>query len=469
MNKRENIKKYKKYIIGISGLIILCLIVIVIGTIYEKQFHKHATILDSSENVIAEIYRNDSAVQYDCSQDDYAYVDLVWNEAVEQIMSGENINKDKAISFLLKNGMSIQTTFDKELQFKLIETVKNQKDKIDGNLGAVLNDIHGNVLAAYSTAQLEKRNYTLALSYAGSTIKPLSVYGPAIESNEFYWSSMMEDCAYMQVREMSGKYVEWPQNTEPFTNAFCTIADGLKKSMNTIAVHTLKAYGVNKSCDFLEEQLGIDITAERTYFSLKGEDSILSNIALGYLEAGVTVKDMAGYYQIFANGGSYDETHAIITMKKDDETIFFEYKPQQKQILSEQSAYICNRMLKRVVEDGGTAESIYMENVQLCGKTGTTDDYKDNWFVGFTPQYVCAVWNGSEYGINNPEDKICLSITKELISQLEQDGLAFTFPSDIEVCQYCCETGLLASEQCDNTAIAYYKSICIPKECDANH
>ena len=121
---------------------------------------------------------------------------------------------------------------------------------------------------------------------------------------------------------------------------------------------------MKNSMDFIETNFGIDVSEEQTVLQQKGENEVLGNIALGYLRKGVTVKDMAGYYQVFANGGTYQQASAILRVEKNG-TSYMEDASQPVQVFSSDTAYIMNRMLKLVVEEDGTGKNAYVDGYDI--------------------------------------------------------------------------------------------------------
>ena len=333
-------------------------------------------------------------------------------------------------------------------------------------------------------------------------MKPLSVYGLAIEDGTICWSSLYEDSAYGVVAGDNGIAREWPENVVPFTGKNVTAADALKESNNAVAVKVLKDYGVEKSVRFLEDTLGYDVDNEKKIleeegedrtlsniasgYLAEGEDRILSNIALGYLENGVTVSKMADAYQVFINEGKDTPLCAVKEIEKSGETY---WTPQQKEseVFSEDTAYIMNRMLREVVTDG-TGISAQVTGLDVCGKTGTSE-YGDHWFVGMIPGNVCAtaykkapeylnlysgannlilsaVWYKSDKDMD-AETADAARICKGVFEKIGADASEqYSIPTGVKEEVYCKKSGLLAGEQCQETGIGYYKEGTFSKLCE---
>lgn len=362
----------KKRMVGVGIVLGIIVVIIALGIgipKWQRAAEPVAEVLAEDGSRIADIRYQDGALSYECTQEQIPYVSTVVEETINIIMEQEGCERAVAENRLVEEEFRVTTPYRQDLQEILQETV-DAADVRDGNTAIVLNDIHGRVLACYcGSMENPDANYCLASTYAGSTMKPISVYAPAIEDGTVTPPSMVMDEPYKTMTVADGTEVPWPKNTAAYREEPVTVAEAVQKSLNTIAVRTLKEYGVQKSCDFLESNLGIDLSEERTLIAEKGEDEVLGNIALGYLRDGVTPYNMAGYYQIFANGGMYTPSHAVLKIEKGSE-VYYQNDETAVRVLSENTAYICNRLLKLVTQEGGTAASAAVEGRDICGKPG---------------------------------------------------------------------------------------------------
>ncbi len=500
-------RKNKKILAG-AGVAVLAGVIIIAGIITEKPYKSlkegQCLVKAATGDIIATVTYSDNNTNIQCNDDDSSYADITWKEAVSIVADKENISEEQAAQKLIKDNMVIDTYYNKEYQNQVDNAVKDKEESLNGNYAIVLNDTSGCILAAYSKTDkaqettyrnsannngtangnsngisisygntdtgyggLDYINYADKASYAGSVIKPLSVYGPALEKGAISWNTRMMDEPYMQVKDQYGNSRMWPENVIPYTYEDTYVTTGLAKSLNTIAIKVLNKEGVSYAADYISDKLGINVDYEKKEIDKGNTDGVLSNIGLGYLNAGVTVKDMAGYYQIFANGGVYVESHAVCDIKQDSKDYYIDNKKQnEKRVFSSQTAYIMNRMMKGVVSEGGTATKAEVEGVDVVGKTGTTDNYENNWFVGVTPQLVCAVWNGYDTGVINADSKLIQYIFKDIISGLHQENLEYTVPNGIKKIKICEKTGLIATDRCESTKEGYFKSEDEVKECN---
>ncbi|WP_456057191.1 penicillin-binding transpeptidase domain-containing protein [Agathobacter sp.] len=447
-----------KIIFYIIVFIAACMI-IVIGIISDRRLKKSdagkISIVDSNGKHIAGILVNseDLSASYDCEENYMTYADVVFDEVLDCICNKENITRQKAYEVIKQSNWIINTTIDTDLQKKLYDMVQNKPINKENGFAAEINDINGRVLACVSSG--DDNDYVLNRTYAGSVIKPLSVYGPAIENGTINWASMVPDAPYKTITDDSGNAREWPVNVESYTYKDYTVADGLKMSLNTIAVRTLKQSGVENSCGFLENKFGMDVAAEKESMAADGEDEILGNIALGYLRNGTTVKEMTGYYQVFSNGGSYTKSHAVISIDKDRHN-YYQNNEAKSQVFTSQTAYILNRMMKRVLDEGGTASGAYMDGYDIVGKTGTSD--KDNWFIACTSNYICSIWKGKDDKniLNDKTDMF--QLCDDIIKEIENKGDEFKKADNVEEKCICAKSGKIAGENCKDTMIGYFLS-----------
>lgn len=446
------------------GIFVVCVLIIFIGTIGSKE--NEAMLFDEEDREIARVTYTESGLVYECEESYRCFVDTTIKEAVALIMEQEDMTEAYAEKWIVENQMQIKTAFQKDALEKILYAYEKNENIQDCSFAVVLGDIDGKIYACYSVERLgQNKNMVLEPTYAASAFKPLSVYAQVIESGQLLWSDKILDAPYIS-EKTDGSIVEIPQNAGNYTNAEVFLETAVKESLNTVPIRILKEYSVQKSCDFLTENFGIVLDRENYVRINDGEDEILANIALGYTNAGVTPKDLFAYYQIFANGGTYQPAYTILRMETKD-GLYYQHEDTSRRVISEETAYIVNRLLKQVVTDGGTGELAQIDGMDICGKTGTSNDFADNWFVGVTPQYVGAVWYGYEELIFSRDTNESVVIFRDMVSQIEElKELEFEQPSQVEKKAYCQKTGLLATESCEEILYGYYKAGQMPEQCD---
>lgn len=316
-----------------------------------------------------------------------AYMDYVIREAEEKYGIEE--------AMLYKGGWKIYTAMDKQMQDAMIAAFKNPQNfpkdggkmpvqaamvAIDPKTGGIAGMMGGRDYVAKGF------NYAVnAQRQPGSSFKPLVAYAPALDT----------DGKWNINSSLSNEYQDFngykPRNYNNKYSDRVSMKEALRLSLNVPTVWLLDQIGVKTGIDYVE-RFGI---------KLQPEDRNLS-IALGGLSKGTSPLKMAQAYSAFPNGGIVSEAHAIVKIQEEQMGILETVQLKQTPVLKPQTAWDMHTMLRNAVEQG-TGKGAKM-NRPVAGKTGTTQsgiskssrDNKDAWFVGYTPEYVGAVWMGFE-------------------------------------------------------------------------
>lgn len=443
----ENSKK--KLIIIFSVIAVFCLALV--GVLFAVSFggEKSITIKAGDGEDIGSATWNGFSATVTATDEKYnEYVMVALNHAIEIFEKENGLSQDKAEDYLFKNVTEIKTNLDKKAFEEILNGYQAQKLDNDTDCYITTTDLHGKLTAVFSNNK--EVLGSMAKTYAGSTIKPISVYAPAIESGKANWSSAFVDSPVTKIQEENGEMTDWPVNSNgQYTQKEMLLTDALANSTNTIAVKLLQSLGVEASIKVLEDNYGINVDYEKT--KIEGTDTaeVLGNIALGYLYNGVSVIDMAGYYQPFANGGTYCKPTAVDELLKNGETI---YKSQyeEKRVFSLETSVIMNEMLQLVVKYG-TGEAARINGVDVGGKTGTTSGNADNWFAGFTPDFTCAVYHSF-----SSEGNQCPEIFKAAFENKEIENQEYPESNKIVREFYCEKSGLLRGNNCVFSSRGYY-------------
>lgn len=387
------------------------------------------------------------------------YIDIVKTEAISLICAKENISEKKASKKLYSGGYKIYTYYDLSVSESLTKAYESKKEGL--SLALAVTDHSGNLLAAVGKSGED--NLALALNSPYSSLKPLSVYAQGIENGILSWSSLYTDSPYKKLEE-NGEKRDWPSNASgSYSYEKVAVCKALQKSLNTVAVKALRDVGVNNSIDFLSSNFGINLNTEKQVVALSGEEEVLGNIALGYLSNGVSVIDMAGYYQIFANGGVYEKPLAVAKIVDSNGTTVYERQYSEKRVISKETADIMNRLLREVTKNGATGFGAALDTVQTAGKTGTGDNNSDSWFVGITPQYSCAVWHGENDSNIAPE---IFRLAMNEIYELKPDShKSFTNYTELTAAVYCKDSGKVVSSSCTDIEVGYFAKNNVPEKC----
>lgn len=234
----------------------------------------------------------------------------------------------------------------------------------------------------------------------GSSIKPLAVYLPAIDTKKFTAATVVDDAPVY----LKGGNDRWPFNWYEGSTKYWglqTIRESIEWSINVNAAKVAQAVGINTSVDYLKK-MGVTTVVEAGAYN----DMNLSAMALGGMARGISPLEMAQAYGSIANGGVLNSTITFTRVIDNRGNVILENTPKLTRVADEKAAYILQDMLRTTVTDG-LAKVAAIRNgntgIPVAGKTGTTSNQIDAWFVGYTPYYVASVWFGND--INMPLDQ----------------------------------------------------------------
>lgn len=287
-----------------------------------------------------------------------------------------------------KEGLKIYTTIDMDMQraaenaLKQLPTYRKDDSGIEQPQGAIVSiDPHnGHVKAMVGGRGTDQFNRaTMAVRQPGSAFKPF-VFAAALENN-FTPNTVINDAPI----DING----WkPQNASGNFSGKVTLRDVAKHSMNVPTVKIAQKIGIDKAIYYAQE-MGIST------FVLDGpqNDRQLAT-ALGGMTKGMSPLEITSAYGTFANKGVHVEPVVIVKVLDRNGKVLEQVEPKQRSVISEASATELTDMLQGVIKSGtGTAANI---GRPAAGKTGTTSDYHDAWFVGYTPDLVTGVWVGND-------------------------------------------------------------------------
>lgn len=226
----------------------------------------------------------------------------------------------------------------------------------------------------------------------GSSIKPIAVYGPAIQSGvelgtKWTAGTTIEDSE----NKVNGRI--WPRNWYTGYKGWVTLRTCVQQSINVTAVRLLNDIGFDYSIKYLKAN-GITTIKETG----DANDMNPAALALGGMTVGISPIEMASAYGTFPNGGTYVAPTSYTKVLDSNGEILLEKKPATRQVYDEGVAYIMTDILRTTVTNG-IAGKAAIGTQPVGGKTGTTTDNYDAWFVGFTPQFAASVWIGNDVNI----------------------------------------------------------------------
>ena len=348
---------------------------------------------------------NDRTRNTDSEQIHSWYTESVIDESIELLVkNGIASSIQTAKKLLYTGGLKIVTAQNPKMQKAVEEYFENEgnfykrRSLIHPECSMVVIDPqNGRILALAGATGKKEANRTLNYATAthrspGSSIKPLSVYAPAIDLGCITYASVIDDTPCRFVSDGRGGMRGWPQNYPNGYRGLTTVRDAVARSVNTVAVKTLSMVGKERAFSILTDQLEIDgiIASQNGMYT----DIADSPLALGQLTKGVTVRDISSAYTALANGGVFNKGKTVLKILDSEGRVLIDNVSEGKRVFSEQTACITTKLLAGVTSSGTASAMTLTRQVECAGKTGTTTADCDRWFVGYTPDLVAGVWFG---------------------------------------------------------------------------
>ena len=361
---------------------------------------------------------------------------------------------------LYADGISVYTTLDLKMQ-KAAEAsfnsvLQNQDGQLEGALVAIEPGI-GHIRAMVGGRDFSRSKFNRAVQakrQPGSAFKPF-LYTAAIDSG--YTQGSTFTCEYVEFPQDNGKlYTPSDYGSNPYHNRALTLKEALKISDNIIAVRLANEVTPQVMAEYARK-MGME-SGLRPYLSL----------ALGTSE--VTPLEITGAYSTLASGGIKSKPLFILKITDKKGRVIEENTPVTERVISDSTAYLVTDMLSAVFEPGGTAGSLSgIISRPAAGKTGTTQNYRDAWFVGYTPHLAASVYIGydnPEKAVGIPGGKIAGPIWARFMSEALENipPVEFTVPPDIVTVNICTDTGLLATPLSPDTIRASFLKGTEPRE-----
>lgn len=377
---------------------------------------------------------------------------------------------------LRQNGYKIYSTIDKKIYDQMEAVVKDYqyygsakaeqvRDPETNTMKTVMEPVEtGAVLIENKTGKIisfvggrdhkrEATNHaTSALRQNGSTMKPLLVYGPGIELGKLSPGSIK---ANVPVRMNPGSREPWPSNYGEGYSGLSTARNALAKSYNVPAALFYMDIINQKPVQYLEKM---------GFSSLSNDDYTNRSMALGGLSKGVTVEENVNAFATFANSGKFVDAYMIDKIVTKDGKVIYQHKAKPVNVFTPQTSYLTLDMMRDVISSG-TAASLRSRlafSADWAGKTGTTQDFRDAWFVATNPNVTFGTWIGydtpksleqSYRGISYSKRNIYLwaklmNATHKVKPDLVAPKNRFEMPGGIVRRSFCGASGLLPSESC---------------------
>lgn len=376
--------------------------------------------------------------------------ELVKDEVVEMLVE-QGYSEKEASNLYYSGGLKIYTSIDKEMQSILEDEFKNQENFpntiIDSNgipqpqAAMVITDYKtGNIKALLGGREIKGGrifNRATTPRQIGSTIKPLAVFTPAIDmglQQNLSVSDAREGYKFEQNRR-------WNPRTTTSGKESMTLRKALAKSSNTITVKVGEMLGdtyeeaVDVMVDYLDN-FGLTTVIDSP--AIKNNDLNFSSLTLGGLVKGVSPLEMASAYGVLANKGVYVEPTIVNKIEFSNDSIEITKTPRQHTVVNEDVAYIMTDMLGAVTDSSyGTGKRARIETgMPVAGKTGTTNNEREVWYVGYTPYYVASTFISDDGGTRGVDggSGVAANLWSKVMTRVHNslEVKEFESPSDIE-------------------------------------
>lgn len=397
------------------------------------------------------------------------YVEMALTDVVCDLCDEYGYEESEAWEMIYGGGLHIYTLMDPDVQSVVESYYSDESNFPDSGSGIraqtsmiIIDPYTGGILGV--AGAVGKKNANRVQNYAtdtcrpsGSVIKPLSVYAPALEKGIITYSTVFDDVPVKFIENDSGSALTaWPNNAPTIYHGLVNVNYAVEVSLNTVPVKILDSLGKNESFYFLKNTLGMENLIEELVLENGAvlTDIDVASLAMGQMNYGVTVREITAGYTIFANEGNYCDPRSYYLVTDSMGNVLLENGERERSAISRDNAYIMNRMLMNVV-DNGTAEGISLDKITpVAGKTGTSEAYYDRWFIGYTAKYLGGVWYGYEYpkALENDTKHICTEIWDDVMSEIYRvkgEGAQSFFDSDNVVSAvYCRDSGKLMTDAC---------------------
>ncbi|MCL2820518.1 MAG: PBP1A family penicillin-binding protein [Oscillospiraceae bacterium] len=362
------------------------------------------------------------------------YEEAIMRDVVADLVRHLGWSEQVARRYLFSGGLRIIASIDLEMQ-AIVDEVYQDPENLPNVTGSaqqlqssviIADPYTGEIKALSGGVGVKTRNMLLSRATQtrrppGSSIKPISVYAPALD-----YGLLTPDSNYLDSPNVVLKGTPWlPRNSTRSYSGMISVRTALRNSVNTVAAIVLDQLTPATSYSFMRDILG---------FNLSPADSDYAPLAAGQLTYGATLREMASSYTMFPNMGTRVELRTYSRIYDNlGEILLDNSSPTEIPAISDVTAFWMTDMLIDAVTNG-TGGSANLGRMPTAGKTGTSSDSKDRWFIGYTPYYLCAVWTGFDTpaemkSSGNP----AAQIFRMLMAPIHEDLLikSFNKPADV--------------------------------------
>ena len=425
---------------------------------FDENFEKDITLKTDLSNTEEKI--------------DSWYVDMALEDVISDLTDKYGYTSQTASRLVYGGGLEIYLCVDRDVQEVMEDYYKNTDNFPCGD-GAqssmiMIDPKNGNILGVVGSIGEKTGNRvqnfaTQTKRPPGSAIKPLSVYAPALEDGKITYASIYDDTPVKFKAISDNSYSLWPRNANGVYHGLSTMSYAVSNSTNTVALKVLDDVGLSHSFYFLRDRLGLSDLVENGYDSSGNfiTDMNYAALGLGQLNYGISVRDITAAYSIFADEGRFHSSKSYFKVRDSYGNTILEKDDVSEQVISDGNSEIMTELLREVVF-GGTADDLTVKNtVAVACKTGTSQENKDRWCIGYTPSLICGVWYGYEYPKEIPraEKNNFLNAFDGVISEIYEKGIRspredrkFEKNAGLVETVFCMDSGHLPTDACINDA-----------------
>ncbi len=393
------------------------------------------------------------------------YIEAMLNDITKDLSEKYNVDTDTAQYMLMHSGYKIYSAMDSDAQSIAESVIANNDDSVlpkdkGIQVGYCLMGYDGRVLASIGQRGQKTANMlwdcaNIAQRQPGSSIKPIAVYAPAMEEKLICYSSVIKD---QPLYNLPGTTGAWPPNWYGYYRKALLLPKAIEISSNACSAQTLHQLGLDKSFDFLTNKLGftnLNPDVDKTY----------SGLATGGGYNGVTVKEMTAAFQIFGNGGIYYSPYTYYYIEDMDGNIILDNRNASgTQAISSGNSTIMRHVLYNVIQgSSGTGRAAAIPGWEVFGKTGTTNNNENSWFIGGTPYAVGGIWTGYETPKTIGDTAAAIRIWKAIMNRYLnlQENKQFIDDPQVVQLNYNSRTGFI-SDSASN--VGYYMMDNLPNK-----
>lgn len=370
------------------------------------------------------------------------------------------LSKKYGYETVMRSGYQVRTTLDVTAQKTLEESVAAGMRHINAMggsnaSGVVVDPTSGEIRALvgsadYNNEQWGKVNMVTTARQPGSSFKPI-YYSYALADGAITPATVLQD----KVTDFGGGYVPRDADRRESSRGQASVRGAISMSLNIPSVHVMQQYGIAKSIT-AAKNLGITIDESRNYGL---------SLALGSAE--VPLMDMTHAYAAFANQGQQYELTRVKYINNKFGTKIFTSKATSKQAISKEGAFL----ISSILSDNAARAPIFGSSLTVAGrtvavKTGTTNDSRDAWTIGYNPEYVVGVWvgNNDNTAMRSGGSDMAGPIWRNTMTKLlaGRKDVKFAVPSSVVQRDVCKNNGNLADKKGPNTYVEYFMAGALP-------